>query len=472
MSGEWNPLRLTAHERFPAPLATVLLLVFIAATLFTGLHHEPWRDEADAWLAARDLPLAEMVPDWTAHAGTPALWYLVLKTAVHLGLPYRSETIANLIFVWAAGAVLLFFAPLARLTKILLLASYFIAYEYAVIARSYGLAILLIFIAASLFQRRAIAFAVVIALLFNTNVHGAIFAALLGALSLTPLLTARRRAASIAIMLGGALLSWYQLHLPAGRSNPVVMRGVQWNALIIALRDVFLPSSTSSWTALVGTFVIVAVAVAVRRSTAALLLLVTLVATLLGLYTAVWFGGLRASGMILIAVVTSIWIARDVPDSAPVRIAGLALNITLLFSAFFAFNVARTDVKYAFSGAQEMALFIDHRFDGHEIASHGFYQAEALLPYLPQHRFFYIGLDEAGTYLKWNAAMRRGAAMPYEVAVLRAKQHFTGSLRPWLLLLNSRMPQPDRYGFRLLHATPIVVFRNLDERYWLYEPVR
>jgi len=48
-------------------------------------------DEADAWLAARDLPLSQMVPDWTAHAGTPVLWYLVLKTIVHSGLPYAAE---------------------------------------------------------------------------------------------------------------------------------------------------------------------------------------------------------------------------------------------------------------------------------------------------------------------------------------------------------------------------------------------
>jgi hypothetical protein len=115
-----------------------------------------------------------------------------------------------------------------------------------------------------------------------------------------------------------------------------------------------------------------------------------------------------------------------------------------------------------------MAAFIDHRFDTYEIAAHNIYQAESLLPYLPQHRFFYVGLGEEGTYLKWNAAMRRGASMPYEVAVLAARQRFEQTKKPGLLLLNSKMPDPERYGFRLLHATAVVVFRNLDERYWLY----
>src|SRR5450755_1633052 len=202
MSDTWNPFRLTAEDRFPTPLAVVVLLIFVAGTLYTGLHHEPWRDEADAWLAARDLPLSQMVPDWTAHAGTPVLWYLILKTII------------NLLFAWAAAAVLVFAAPFTRLIKILFLGSYFFAYEYAVIARSYALAILLIFLAIAS-RRNPIRFAIVIALLFNTNVHGAIIAALL------VVITIKRAWLPNAIMVAGALLAFWQLHLQAGESNPL-----------------------------------------------------------------------------------------------------------------------------------------------------------------------------------------------------------------------------------------------------------
>lgn len=472
MLDAWNPLRLRAEERCPVPLAVFLLLVFMAGTLYTGLHHEPWRDEADAWLAARDLPLSEMVPDWTAHAGTPVLWYLILKAIVGSGFPYVAETLVNLVFAWTAAAVLLFAAPLTRLTKTLFLGSYFMAYEYAVIARSYALAILLIFIAAALFRSREVRplrFAIVVALLFNVNVHAAIFAALLLALSVTPLPSTARSRGGIAIMIAGALAAWWQLQ-PRGEANPLAMHGPRTGALA-ALRDVFLPSSTSAWTALLSLAILAAILFTLRRSPRAMFLLAGAVTGLLVLYTFVWYGGLRASGMILIAAITSIWIASDTDSPAMAgKAAALALNVTLLFSALFTFEVARADIRYAFSGAKEMATFIDHRFDDHEIAAHGFYQAEALLPYLPGRRFWYIGLGEDGTYLQWNAAMRRGAGMPYEVAVLTAKQHFASSKRPWLLLLNRKMPQPERWGFRLIHATPVVVFRNLDERYWLYAP--
>ena len=463
MSDAWNPFRLTAEDRFPAPLAVVVLLIFVAGTLYTGLHHEPWRDEADAWLAARDLPLAQMVPAWTAYAGTPALWYLVLKTIIYSGLPYVAETIINLLFAWAAAAVLVFAAPFTRLTKILLLGSYFFAYEYAVIARSYALAVLLIFLAVAS-RKNPVGFAIVIALLFNTNVHGAIIAALL------IVITIKRSWLPNLIVVAGALLAFWQLHLPAGDSNPLAMRGVEMSALT-ALRDVFVPFSGTLLTSFLSTVMLALIAFSIRRSARAVIVLLGALTILLGLYTAIWFGGLRASGMILIAVMASIWIAENVPVSFASKAAALTLNVTLFFSALFALSVARADVAYAFSGSKEMAQFIGHRFDGYDIAAHNLYQSEALLPYLPQHRFFYVGLGEYGTYLKWNPEMRRGAAMPYEVAVQTAKQHFAGSKRPWLLLLNSKMPQPERFGFRLIHATSVVVFRNLDERYWLYAPI-
>ena len=457
LPSSWNPLRLTTEESLPRGLGIAILLMFVAGTLYTALHHEPWRDEADAWLAARDLPINEMVPGWTAHAGTPALWYLVLKAIVHSGLPYTAETIVNLLFIWAAAALLLFAAPLTRMTKTLLLGSYFFSYEYAVIARSYALSILLIFLALAL-RKKPIPFAIVAAALFNTNVHGAIFAGLLF------LLTTRWSQRSI--MAAGAVLAAWQLW-PRGESNPLAMRGLQWNALI-GLRDLFLPFATTLWAALLSAIILALIAISIRTSRRALLFFIAALMALIGLYTAVWFGGLRASGMILIAVIASIWIAGAVPVSLASKTAAAALNATLLLSALFALSVAKADVSYAFSGSKEMAAFIDHRFDGYDIAAHNLYQAESLLPWLPQHKFFYLGLGEYGTYLKWNAAMRRGASMPYEAAVLAAKQHFAETNRPALLLLNAKMPHPETFGFHLVHATPVIVFRNLDERYWLY----
>jgi hypothetical protein len=157
-----------------------------------------------------------------------------------------------------------------------------------------------------------------------------------------------------------------------------------------------------------------------------------------------------------------------VPVTAVSRTAALLLNLTLVGSAVYTAVNASLDIRYAFSGSREMAAFIDHRFDDTAIAAHNMYTAEAILPYLGGRRFWYAGLGQYGTFMKWDRQQGVGVHMSYEVAAARARQHFAG--QKWLLLVDHPMPDPERHGFRLVHATSVVVFRHLDERYWLYAP--
>jgi hypothetical protein len=468
MRDEWSPLRLTTQQRIPAALGLLLLLAYAAVTLYVGLHHEPWRDEADVWLAARDMSIAEVIPGWTSHQGSPALWLLFLKLLTSAGLPYVSQTILNLAFTTAAAALLVFLGPFTRLTKVLLLVSYYFAYEYAIIARSYSVTVLLVFVALATMQR-PMAFAIAVALLFNTNVHGGIIA---GALLLVFVATRPRNRSMIVpllVMVGGALAAFFQLRPGmSGGANPLAMRTVFY-AVPVAIGDAFLPGPATPWIAIAGLAVIIAVGIALRRNRGAMLFLLEALVGLATVYTFVWFGGLRHSGLILISILAAIWMASDVPSTNASRVAAILLNLTLIGSAVYAFQNASADIRFAFSGSKDMGAFIDHRFDDREIAAHNLYASEAVLPYLPGRRFWYIGLSDYGTFLKWDAAQGLGAAMPYEIAVDSARRHFRG--KRWLLLLDREMPQPERRGFRLIHATSVPVFRHLDERYWLYEPL-
>lgn len=438
-------------------MAFLFLTVYAAGTLYVALHHEPWRDEADAWLLVRDASLPTIL-SWTHNAGTPALWYAILKPLIWFNLPYAAETIVNLLIAWAAAAALVFLAPLTRLTKLLLLGSYFFAYEYAIIARSYSLTILFLFLAIAAFPRRPLGFAVAIALLCNTNVHGAVIAAIL------VLLWLRNRGwtpAALVTIAGGALIAALQL-FPASSIGTV--RNIRPYAIPTAIGDAFLPGAPVIIAVVVGLAVLATVAVAARGI---FLLLTT--GALIAIYTFIWFGGLRHSGLILIATVAAIWLARDVPATRVSRAAALLLNLSLLGSAAYASINSLDDVRWAFSGSREMATYIDHRFDDREIAAHNMFSAEALLPYLPGRRFWYAGIGQYGTYLNWNERQAAGAQTSYERAAANARNHFRG--RKWLLLVNSPMPNPAQHGFRLIHATSVVVFRHLDERYWLYAPL-
>ncbi len=465
MREEWSPLRLTTPQRMPAALGVLFLLAYAGVTLYVGLHHEPWRDEATIWLAARDMSIAEVIPRWTSHQGSPALWLLFLKALIALRLPYLAQTLLHLVIAWVTATVLVFLAPFTRLTKLLLLASYYFAYEYSIIARSYALTILLLFLALAM-VRRPMAFAVCVALMFNTNVHGGIIAAALLFIFLIRKPRDRTMIVPAIVMLAGAIAAYLQLGV---QGNDAVPGRINVYAVPIALGDAFIPGPTTPWMAAIGLLTLISIAVAIRHSRPAMLLLIEILVGLATVYTLVWYGGLRHAGLILMATLAAVWVAADVPASSMTRAAALLLNLTLIGSAVYSFQNASADVRFAFSGSKEMAEFIDRRFDDHEIAAHNIYQTQAILPYLPGRKLWYIGRGEYGTYVEWDAAHLLASSMPYDLAVERARRHFKG--KRWLLLLDRAMPQPERRGFRLIHATSVPVFRNLDERYWLYEPL-
>jgi hypothetical protein len=471
MSGQWSPARLTAAGESSRVIAAVLLMIYAAATLYIGLHHEPWRDEADSWLVVRDASIPTILT-WTRNAGTPALWYFVLKPLIWLGLAYPSQELLHLAFAWAAAAVLLLRSPFTWITKILVLASYYVAYEYAVIARSYVLTILLSFLIAAWYRERysrPYRYAIAIALLFNANVHGALIAAILTLIFVIQR-PARPLPGPIAIMLAGAIAAWAQLRTAPDAPFPHVVREINPVAAREAIASAFFPGFPLTAGGIAAAVLIALLAFALRRRKDALLFFASSMILLNVLFVFVWFGGYRHAGLILICALLAIWIAREVPADAFSAIAAVVFNVALAVSVMFSIRMAYADVKMDFSGSQEMGEYIrDHQLDRFEIAAHNIHESEAVLPWLPGKRLWYAAIGRYGTYMQWNREEEIGRWMPYNVAIGHAVEHFAPQHRPWLLLLNTPIPDASSRQFRLVYATHGPVFRHRDERYWLYQ---
>lgn len=143
------------------------------------VRHEPWFDEAQAWLLARDSSLGELLTQRLRYEGHPALWYLLLFVPAKLGLPYASVQVIAGIAAVAGAYVLARRSPFPLPVKALLLFSFVIGYQYAVVARSYALVPLLLFLLAHLYPRkteRIGTFTVLLVLLANVSVHGLLIA--------------------------------------------------------------------------------------------------------------------------------------------------------------------------------------------------------------------------------------------------------------------------------------------------------
>jgi hypothetical protein len=145
-------------------------------------HHEFWRDEVRALsLSIQASSLTDLLHS-LQDEGHPMLWYLLLyggfaATGSVLVLPLLS-----LIIAVAAVYLLIFLSPFSRWIKTLFAFSGLPLYEYSVMARNYGISMLLLFAFAAMYRlrkRHALLMGLILAALSNTNIHSLLLAFLL-----------------------------------------------------------------------------------------------------------------------------------------------------------------------------------------------------------------------------------------------------------------------------------------------------
>lgn len=100
--------------------------------------HEPWRDEAQAWLIGRDLSIFGMIKQmyYEAH---PCLWSLILSPFAKLGFPYFTMNLISYLIMWFTALLILKKAPFNMFTKLVIIFSSPFMYTYSAIARNYCL---------------------------------------------------------------------------------------------------------------------------------------------------------------------------------------------------------------------------------------------------------------------------------------------------------------------------------------------
>jgi hypothetical protein len=129
----------SATRRLPMGLPEIATLGLYAGLLIWAFpHHEPWADEAQAWQIARTLPFAQMFR-LLSYEGHPGLWYVLLWALSRLHVSYIGMRCVAAVIAFAGITVLVSTSPFPRSVKLLLPFSFYLAFQYAIVARSYVL---------------------------------------------------------------------------------------------------------------------------------------------------------------------------------------------------------------------------------------------------------------------------------------------------------------------------------------------
>jgi hypothetical protein len=360
--------------------------IWIALVGVTLRHHEKWVDEAQAWLFARDLNLRTLWFYELRYEGSPGLWHTILWFAQHI-FHARYATLGLFGMAAATGgvALLIFKAPFPRYIRWPLAFTYFLVYQYAVIARQYTLLPLLAFYAAILFKdlQHPLRMTAVLVLLANVSFHGTILAGCIGLAYLMDAYQARgtldpRLRKQYLIGIGVMALTFVFVYLvlkPPHDSLEMVDKHGVLNLPRFANRQGQVIDSSLKFTnvisgaffdqpALSSIFLVLAAAWCFLRRR--LLLFVLAVGLEIALYSVI-YGTAHHHGTVFLAAITSLWIAWPVAseqENFSSRDRWALRGMVALLLCLCAVNIwdagvtIRRDYLYPYSGAEDAANYL------------------------------------------------------------------------------------------------------------------
>ncbi len=448
-------------------IGVALIALWLAGVVLITLNHEYWRDEVRAWSLVRQAASPFDLPALVRYEGHPLLWYLLLFIGSSIVDSPLILPVTSTLVGLAAVTVFLWRSPFALWVKVLFIFGALPFYEYAVVARNYGVSMLLLFAAAACYRERftrPLRLAIVLALLANTNVHSAMLTGLLTALWFwdwlrSPDSVVRRRWAPF---LGSGVIVALGMGLCVAviwppEDSVLVSRAVAAPKFLTAALSVALhpakvfgeltPAFVPSW--MTSLLLLAAIAGLARQPRFALTAFVGMVA--LGtLFAVVYHGSFRHQGLLLILLVVLYWLALD--DTGPrapesrhlLRSVGLNGAMVALYLAALVQTryFATQDLRRPMSSSKTLAEFLVHSAyrDAIIVAEPG-YHAEAL-PYYASNRIYFPRERRFGTTVKWSKTPQERLSLSELVDV--AQQVAEHERQPVLILL----------GHREVHTTP------------------
>jgi hypothetical protein len=395
--------------------AGIVLAVLAAVMSLLVPRHEPWFDEAQAWLLARDASVWDIIWKYARYEGTPSLWHLLLAMPAKAGVSPIALNVISSTLALVGAALLLLKSPFPRPLAVLLPAGYFFFYQYGIVARSYALLIPLLWFVAVLYPQRFThpwRYTGLLILLSQVSLHASWMAGVFFALfawdawrqEKWPL---SRLAGPVAAFAADTLFIVAQMRRPPDLYNPPM--GDLRDRVIQVFHEMWLDSVVPwPWLSL-----LILIALGCFFYTRGVLLSYLL--TTGGLLALFVFGffSIWHQGMLFALLVLHAWIAWRKPvlhriGQAPEVMWPRLTTITLAFTAvvhlWWSVMASWHDYQFPYSGSRDAAEYLsDHGIDRERIHAFKFSTCAVLL-YLDHNPFANIAPFMPGSFWVWTKA--------------------------------------------------------------------
>ena len=399
--------------------------IYVCVNLFLIYFHEPWRDEAQTWLIARDVPLWE-IPGYMSYEGHPCLWHLIIVPFAKLSMPYFTQNLVSLIIMTISVVVLLNYSKLSLFLKTILIFSPVFTYYYPVIARSYCLIPLCLFATAVFFKNRKdhpVRYTLAIAFLIQTHVI-MMFAAFLMCVCLLieVVLDYIHNKERIDLIKSGFALSLpvisvvlfgcQMLDLEKNSAFQIKQLGIR--ELLISVEskscDIFKMLCGINILAIsVAIVLLLAFLLATRlysRSREKWTVLVVVVGTIvlqILFYVMIYNFSEQRVLVMPYMIVWGIWILREYYEDVSIKILEAVFGVFLCMMLLHHIPVIWEEIERPYSGSKEAAEFIRENIpDDAILVSDNKPKCSAIMPYLNQKYYLYAGNGEMSSYTKWT----------------------------------------------------------------------
>ena len=372
-------------------LNTILVFILFAVlALVGGANHEPWADEAQSWIIARDASVGEIVWDISRYEGTFPLWFLTIKLFINLGLQYEYFFIIPIIISCIGLLVFLKGVEAPKFVKVLLPFTYYVLYQYTIIARSYSF----LFLALSLWaiyykERMNKKFAYVLTLIFISTIsmHGMVISGMLGIIYIIELIKEKKTKQSLLSIICLVLAWGVEIIILIPRADLYMNINMIHTLKDAALAIVSVIFSGITWyeQLYIGTgiilFVILALMLIKLKRLDAIITIVCL-----SFFMALVRLLHHHLGIISLFLMFSIIVNYDELKSKYKHFEKLFIITLIIYISFTGISIIN-DFNGNYSGAKQMAIYIEENdIDEEEIYRFGYVQV-ALLPYFEGNLF-------------------------------------------------------------------------------------